>query len=82
MGWPIEPGDGAACTPRAKTRITMRGTPLVPELLTKNEPDVNWKDATECLNFEYAYAVLPSGLVPRVPLPDLPTVTVRYTGPH
>jgi internalin A len=41
------------------------GTLLVPELLTKNEPDVNWKSASECLNFEYAYGVLPSGLIPR-----------------
>jgi GTPase SAR1 family protein len=40
-------------------------TLLVPELLSKNEPDVNWKDAGECLDFEYGYQVLPSGLLPR-----------------
>jgi internalin A len=40
-------------------------TLLVPELLSKNEPDVNWKSTKECLNFEYRYTVLPSGILPR-----------------
>jgi hypothetical protein len=54
-------------------------TLLVPELLTKNDIDVNWKDAGECLNFEYGYQVLPSGLMPRFivrmhhALTDIPT---------
>jgi small GTP-binding protein len=40
-------------------------TLLVPELLSKNEPDINWKDPKDCLNFVFTYEVLPSGLLPR-----------------
>jgi internalin A len=38
---------------------------LVPELLSKNEPDVGWGKPSDVLNFEYHYGVLPRGLVPR-----------------
>src|SRR5262249_40980474 len=37
---------------------------LVPELLPKNEPDLDWKEH-DSLNFEYHYDVLPSGLICR-----------------
>lgn len=40
------------------------GRLLVPELLRKNEPDLGW-DESEALRFEYHYAVLPEGLLPR-----------------
>ena len=42
---------------------------LVPELLSKNEPDVGWIRPSDrkdkVLNFQYHYTVLPRGLVPR-----------------
>lgn len=40
---------------------------LVPELLSKNEPDVGWRrrGQTDVLEFEYHYGVLPRGLIPR-----------------
>jgi internalin A len=40
---------------------------LVPELLSKNEPDVGWalKNQGDVLEFQYHYSVLPRGLVPR-----------------
>ncbi len=38
---------------------------LVPELLSKNEPDVGWLGSQDVLNFEYHYGVLPRGLIPR-----------------
>jgi internalin A len=39
---------------------------LIPELLDKQEPDVTKQfKPEECLNFQYDYAVLPVGLLPR-----------------
>jgi len=37
---------------------------LVPELLNPNEPYLDW-DTTHTLNFQYAYTVLPGGILPR-----------------
>jgi internalin A len=37
---------------------------LVPELLSPNEPDLNWPEEGP-LNFQYHYGVLPSGLISR-----------------
>ena len=37
---------------------------LIPELLRPNEPDLNW-DASDALNFQYHYKVLPKGIMPR-----------------
>jgi internalin A len=44
-----------------------KGRLLVPELLSKNEPDVAWaKPGTrDVLAFQYHYTVLPRGLIPR-----------------
>lgn len=43
------------------------GKVLVPELLSKNEPDVGWLQvgSRDVLDFQYHYTVLPRGLVPR-----------------
>ncbi len=45
------------------------GRLLVPELLSKNEPDVGWTmphaSAGDILDFEYWYVILPRGLMPR-----------------
>ena len=39
---------------------------LIPELLSKNEPDEAAKfELSECLNFQYLYPVLPEGILPR-----------------
>lgn len=39
---------------------------LVPELLSKNEPDEAAEfELSECLNFQYLYPILPEGLLPR-----------------
>ncbi len=40
------------------------GRLLVPELLSRNEPDLGW-DEKDALRFEYHYAVLPEGVLPR-----------------
>ncbi|MCP5112536.1 MAG: GTP-binding protein, partial [bacterium] len=40
------------------------GRLLVPELLSKKEPDLGW-DKEDALRFEYHYAVLPEGVLPR-----------------
>ena len=40
------------------------GRLLVPELLSRNEPDLGW-DEEDALRFEFHYAVLPEGLLPR-----------------
>ena len=40
------------------------GRLLVPELLTRNEPDIFW-DEMNSLGFEYHYKVLPGGILPR-----------------
>ena len=40
------------------------GRLLVPELLSRNEPDLGW-DEEDALRFEYHYAVLPEGVLPR-----------------
>ncbi len=40
------------------------GRLLVPELLSRNEPDLGW-DEKDVLRFEYHYAVLPEGVLPR-----------------
>ena len=37
---------------------------LIPELLQPNEPDLNWEEQ-DALNFQYHYAVLPGGILPR-----------------
>jgi len=37
---------------------------LIPELLSPNEPEIEWQ-YDECLNFEYHYRVLPPGLICR-----------------
>ncbi|MFT7592449.1 MAG: internalin A [bacterium] len=42
---------------------------LLPELLSKNEPDVGWINSSsghdDILDFEYWYVLLPQGLIPR-----------------
>lgn len=38
---------------------------LIPDLLSPNEPDLNWPTAREALNLEYHYNVLPSSLLSR-----------------
>ena len=38
---------------------------LVPELLSPNEPDLNWPPPRDALNFQYHYDVLPGGLISR-----------------
>ena len=40
------------------------GRLLVPELLSRNEPDLGW-DEKDALRFEIHYAVLPEGVLPR-----------------
>ena len=37
---------------------------LIPELLQPNEPELNWEER-DALNFQYHYAVLPGGILPR-----------------
>lgn len=37
---------------------------LIPELLSRNEPDIGWQ-SKDALNFEYHYRVLPPGLICR-----------------
>src|ERR1700752_568299 len=45
------------------------GKVLVPELLSRNEPDVGWSAPSEMsrdvLDFEFHYGILPRGLIPR-----------------
>jgi internalin A len=45
------------------------GKLLIPELLSKNEPDVGWRKPEErrgdILSFQFHYPVLPRGLIPR-----------------
>ena len=41
------------------------GTYLVPELLTVQEPDLSDFDEAQALRFEYRYAIVPEGLLPR-----------------
>ena len=36
---------------------------LIPELLSRNEPDLKW-NPDGALNFEYRYTVLPGGIIP------------------
>ena len=38
---------------------------LIPELLRPNEPELNWEEA-DALNFQYHYAALPGGIMPRL----------------
>ena len=39
---------------------------LIPELLSKEQPEeAKQFDPQKCLNFEYHYAILPEGILPR-----------------
>ena len=51
---------------------------LIPELLLKNEPDLDWH-MEEALNFEYHYNVLPSGIMPRFIVHMSHNLTVQPT---
>ena len=37
---------------------------LIPELLRRNEPELNWEEK-DALNFQYHYTILPEGIIPR-----------------
>lgn len=41
------------------------GSYLIPDLLPKEEPYVNWPPAEECLLYQYSYQVLPSSVISR-----------------
>jgi internalin A len=51
---------------------------LIPELLSKNEPDLNWK-TEESLNFQFHYAVLPEGVISRFIVKMHPYLTKNPT---
>ena len=46
---------------------------LIPDLLSPNEPDLNWPSTREALNLEYHYNILPSSLLSRF-IVRIPTV--------
>jgi internalin A len=59
------------------------GKVLVPELLSRNEPDVGWSAPDErgrdVLDFEFHYGILPRGLIPRFIVRSHHLLTAKQT---